>query len=127
MGALRSGAGLVTVATPACCQPIVAAMAPEYMTVPLGELTDDLNQHALNPDGVDDLLEMARDVVALGPGLGQAPATKQFIKSLVDRASAIRKNCGAGLKRFIEAGARLRFMRRIVMGDSLGAGAAVNH
>src|SRR5436305_3262062 len=87
MGARRSGAGLVTVATPACCQPIVAAMAPEYMTVPLGELTDDLNQHALNPDGVDDLLEMARDVVALGPGLGQAPATKQFIKSLVDRAT----------------------------------------
>src|SRR5436190_2557310 len=87
MGALRSGAGLVTVATPACCQPIIAAMAPEYMTVALGELTDDLNQHALNPDGVDDLLEMARDVVALGPGLGQAPATKQFIKSLVDRAT----------------------------------------
>jgi NAD(P)H-hydrate epimerase len=87
MGALRSGAGLVTVATPACCQPIIAAMAPEYMTVPLGELTDDLNQHALNPDGVDDLLEIARDVIALGPGLGQAPATKQFIKSLVDRAT----------------------------------------
>src|SRR5438552_3976515 len=52
-----------------------------------GELTDDLNQHALNPDGVDDLLDMARDVVAIGPGLGQAPATKQFIKSLVDRAT----------------------------------------
>ena len=32
LGALRSGAGLVTVATPACCLPIVAAMAPEYMT-----------------------------------------------------------------------------------------------
>src|SRR5688572_23612261 len=31
-GALRSGAGLVTIATPACCVPVVAAMAPEYMT-----------------------------------------------------------------------------------------------
>src|SRR3954451_14768160 len=31
-GALRSGAGLVTVATPRSCLPIVAAMAPEYMT-----------------------------------------------------------------------------------------------
>src|SRR5215472_17310003 len=35
MGALRSGAGLVTVVTPAVCLPIVAAMAPEYMTVEL--------------------------------------------------------------------------------------------
>ena len=35
MGALRSGAGLVTVATPRSCLPIIAAMAPEYMTEPL--------------------------------------------------------------------------------------------
>ena len=32
MGALRSGAGLVTVATPASCLPIVASMAPAFMT-----------------------------------------------------------------------------------------------
>src|SRR5947207_1740462 len=32
VGALRSGAGLVTVATSAVCQPIVAAMGAEYMT-----------------------------------------------------------------------------------------------
>src|SRR5688500_7196184 len=37
MGALRSGAGLVTVATPRSCAPIIAAMAPEYMTEPLDE------------------------------------------------------------------------------------------
>ena len=37
MGALRSGAGLVTVATPESCLPIVASMAPEYMTEPLDE------------------------------------------------------------------------------------------
>src|SRR5215467_14469260 len=61
MGALRSGAGLVTVATPSECLPIVAAMAPEYMTVALGS--------------VDELIEMARDVIAIGPGLGQAAAT----------------------------------------------------
>ena len=40
LGALRSGAGLVTVATPASCQPIVAAMAPEYMTVPIEETAE---------------------------------------------------------------------------------------
>jgi ADP-dependent NAD(P)H-hydrate dehydratase len=35
MGALRSGAGLVTVGTPDVCQPTVAGFEPSYMTVPL--------------------------------------------------------------------------------------------
>src|SRR5262249_14767679 len=42
-GALRSGAGLVTVATPADCQSVVAALAPEYMTEPLRETSDGLD------------------------------------------------------------------------------------
>ncbi|PYR47861.1 MAG: NAD(P)H-hydrate dehydratase [Acidobacteria bacterium] len=62
-------------------------MAPEYMTVALSEISDDINVNALDPAGVDALLDMARDVLALGPGLGQAPATKQFVKMLVDRAT----------------------------------------
>ena len=37
MAALRSGAGLVTVATPASSLPIIASMAPEMMTEPLAE------------------------------------------------------------------------------------------
>jgi NAD(P)H-hydrate epimerase len=82
MGALRSGAGLVTIATAVSCQPVVASLAPEYMTVPLNE-TDS----GLDPDSVDQLIEMARDVVAIGPGLGQAPGTRAFIKTFVDRAT----------------------------------------
>jgi hydroxyethylthiazole kinase-like uncharacterized protein yjeF len=82
VGALRSGAGLVTIATAASCQDVVAAMAPEYMTVGLRE-TD----AGLDPEGVDQLLELARDVVAIGPGLGQAPGTREFIKAFVDRAT----------------------------------------
>jgi len=82
MGALRSGAGLVTVATPAACLPIVAAMAPEYMTEPLAEADDGLDAEA-----VERVLDIARDVVAIGPGLGQAPATRRFVKALVDRAT----------------------------------------
>src|SRR5947207_3362628 len=82
VGALRSGAGLVTVATPACCLPIVAAMAPEYMTEGLDETAD-----GLDPDGVARVPDMARDVIAIGPGLGQAPRTREFIKALVDRAT----------------------------------------
>ena len=82
VGALRSGAGLVTVATPASCQAVVAAMGPEYMTEALGE-----RDEGLDPDGVERVLELARDVIAIGPGLGQAPATREFIKRLVDRAT----------------------------------------
>jgi NAD(P)H-hydrate epimerase len=82
-GALRSGAGLVTVATPAGCLPTVAGMGAEYMTEALDEL-----EGGLDPQGVDRLLEMARDVIAIGPGLGQAPGTRRFVRALVDRATA---------------------------------------
>jgi NAD(P)H-hydrate epimerase len=81
-GALRSGAGLVTIATASACLPIVASMAPEYMTVPIDE-----NPDGLDPDAVDDLLESARDVLAIGPGLGQGAGTRAFIHALVDRAT----------------------------------------
>ena len=37
LATLRSGAGLVTVATPASTQPIVATFSPCYMTLPLVE------------------------------------------------------------------------------------------
>src|SRR5213593_4873677 len=71
VGALRSGAGLVTVATPASCQPVVAAMGPEYMTEALGETAGGPGEDGgLDPDDVERVLEMARDVIALGPGLG---------------------------------------------------------
>jgi hydroxyethylthiazole kinase-like uncharacterized protein yjeF len=82
IGALRSGAGLVTVATPNSCLDIIAAMAPEYMTEPLDEAVNGLDE-----DGVDRLIELARDVVAVGPGLGQAEGTRAFVKLFVDRAT----------------------------------------
>src|SRR5207302_1414082 len=46
VGALRSGAGLVTIATPRCCQDLVAAMAPEYMTEPIDETPNGLDPGA---------------------------------------------------------------------------------
>jgi NAD(P)H-hydrate epimerase len=82
MGALKSGAGLVTVATPHSCLPIVAAMAPEYMTEPLEETTSVTIDFA----AVDRVLDMQTDVIALGPGLGQAPGTAAFVQALVERA-----------------------------------------
>jgi NAD(P)H-hydrate epimerase len=57
-------------------------MGPEYMTESLSE-----GDEGLDPDGVDRVIEMARDVLAIGPGLGQAPATREFVRQVVDRAS----------------------------------------
>jgi ADP-dependent NAD(P)H-hydrate dehydratase / NAD(P)H-hydrate epimerase len=82
MGALRSGAGLVTIATPRSCQPIVAAMAPEYMTEPLEEST----AGAVDFAAIERVLELRADVIALGPGLGNAPGTVAFVQALVERS-----------------------------------------
>ena len=82
LGALKSGAGLVTVATPRSCLPIVAAMAPEYMTEPLDETASGTIDFA----AVDRVLELQADVIAVGPGLGQSPSTTAFVQSLVERA-----------------------------------------
>jgi NAD(P)H-hydrate epimerase len=102
VGALRSGAGLVTIATPASCQPVVAAMAAEYMTEALAE-TDE----GLDLDGVDRVLEWARDVIAIGPGLGRAAGTRDFIRQLVDRATMPLVIDADGLNAFSEHPDRL--------------------
>ena len=87
-GALRSGAGLVTIATPAHCQDVLAAMGSEYMTEALDEAMGDSREaQGIDPANVDRVLELARDVIAIGPGLGRGPATKAFVRALVDRAT----------------------------------------
>jgi hydroxyethylthiazole kinase-like uncharacterized protein yjeF len=102
VGALRSGAGLVTVATPGSCLGVIASLGSEYMTEPLDEAIN-----GLDPDGVDRLLELARDVVAIGPGLGQAEATRQFVRHLVDRATTPLVVDADGLNAFADEPDRL--------------------
>ena len=82
LGALRSGAGLVTIATPRSCVPIVAAMAPEYMTEPL----DETPPGTIDFGAVDRVLDIKADVIAVGPGLGQSPGTAAFVQALLERA-----------------------------------------
>jgi ADP-dependent NAD(P)H-hydrate dehydratase / NAD(P)H-hydrate epimerase len=82
LGALRSGAGLVTVATPRSCLPIIASMAPEYMTEPLEETASG----TVDFSAVDRVLDLKADIIAVGPGLGQAPSTAAFVQALVERA-----------------------------------------
>jgi len=84
-GALRAGAGLVTLAVPSAIYEVVASFLPETMTVPLpcdGE-------GALGVAALPALLPlMARaDVLVVGPGLGRSAPTEAFVHALLARAS----------------------------------------
>jgi len=83
MGALRSGAGLVTVATPTSCQPVVAALAPEFMTAGLAQCEDG----TVAEEAIDAVLALQQDVIACGPGLGRGPGVTAFVRALLDRAT----------------------------------------
>jgi NAD(P)H-hydrate epimerase len=74
-GALRSGAGLVTVATPRSVLPIVATGMPELMTEALEETADGTiaNQSIFN-------LMKDKTIVAIGPGLTTLPETSAFVR-----------------------------------------------
>ncbi|MFI5346253.1 MAG: NAD(P)H-hydrate dehydratase [Elusimicrobiota bacterium] len=77
--ALRSGAGLVTVAVPSGVAPIVAAAVPSAMTLPLPENVGG----AFRPDGVERLKIYAKDrrvtAVAVGPGLTAHADAARFV------------------------------------------------
>ena len=103
-GALRSGAGLVTVATPVSSQPVVAAMAPEYMTVPLEETPDGTVAAA----ALDRVLTLDADVVAMGPGLGAGPQVTAFVHGLLDRRSGPLVLDADALNAFASDASRLR-------------------
>jgi NAD(P)H-hydrate epimerase len=99
MGALRSGAGLVSVATAASSQPIVAVMAPEYMTEALAETAEG----AIAFEALEHVLTRQVDVIACGPGLGTAPGTVQFVRGLLQRAGVPLVLDADGLNAFAQA------------------------
>jgi NAD(P)H-hydrate epimerase len=82
VGALRSGAGLVSVATPRSGQPIIAAMGAEYMTVAL----DETIEGTVATGAIDAVLEHEQDVIAIGPGLGIGPDVTVFVQELIERS-----------------------------------------
>jgi NAD(P)H-hydrate epimerase len=84
-GALRGGAGLVRVATPAGIQPLVAAGNPCYMTVPLPEDPDG----RLAPAAASDLAELAggATATAIGPGLGRSTALADLLLAVFSQTT----------------------------------------
>jgi ADP-dependent NAD(P)H-hydrate dehydratase / NAD(P)H-hydrate epimerase len=80
-GAMRAGAGLVTVASPQSCQPTIAAHAAEYMTEGLDETADGTVQHS----SIDQVLSADADVIVAGPGLGRGDDVRAFVRELLDK------------------------------------------
>jgi NAD(P)H-hydrate epimerase len=76
--ALRSGAGLVTVATATSVLPVIASSMSELMTEPL-------NETAAGTIAQQDLshLVKGKTVLAIGPGLTTYPETSAFVRSTV--------------------------------------------
>ena len=74
--ALRSGAGLVTVACPEAVQDLVAMGNACYTTFGITGLTS--------------LVELAAkcDVIAIGPGLGLAPETATMVRTIIEALPA---------------------------------------
>ncbi len=79
--ALKMGAGLVTVGTPASCLPIVARSMMELMTEPLPET----REGTLSSEALDEVLELlkGKDALMLGPGISTHDSTRDFVISLL--------------------------------------------
>ncbi len=80
-GALRTGAGLVTLGIAASLNDILEVKLTEAMTLPLPEAEDArvLGKKALKP--LQNFLEH-KTAVALGPGLGTHPETQELVRHL---------------------------------------------
>ncbi|MFQ3573215.1 MAG: NAD(P)H-hydrate dehydratase [Thermodesulfovibrionales bacterium] len=84
--ALRSGAGLVTLASSRSLIDSIQSAVLEEMTLPLPE--DD--NGILSKDGLSQVLQFVNqraNVIAIGPGLGQGDGLTSFIKDLISQTT----------------------------------------
>jgi len=84
MAAMRSGAGLVSLGVPQCINAILEGQVLEAMTEPLPDMDDGrLGESAFEP-----ILELAvaKQCIALGPGLGQAKGTQILVNRIIQES-----------------------------------------
>ena len=79
--ALRTGAGLITLAVPASSQMVAAVKLTEVMTKALAETATG----SISGEAVSAIAELAAnsDVLAIGPGLGRHEATAAAVRSVI--------------------------------------------
>ncbi|MGB1925842.1 MAG: NAD(P)H-hydrate dehydratase [Rubripirellula sp.] len=84
LGALRSGAGLVTIAVPSSCLDIVAGFHPGYMTCPF---TDD-GSGRWGTDAHAKLSDIGHtfDVIACGPGMSTSNNASLMLGELLEQS-----------------------------------------
>ncbi len=103
MAALRSGAGLVTVAAPASCVPVIASLGAEFMT----EILDETPEGTIAFEALERVLDLGADVIAVGPGIGRVPSTAAFVQGLVERSGVPLVIDADGLNAFAGEAERL--------------------
>lgn len=81
MGAMRIGAGLVTLAVPESLYEVVETKTSEVMTMGLTESSS----RTLGPDAFDELIGLLtrKSAIVVGPGLGLSSDTMAFMASMV--------------------------------------------
>ena len=105
MAALRTGAGLSTVATAKSVLATVAGFHPEVMTEPLDE-TDASSISTRASERIDALIK-GKTVLAVGPGISRNPETSEFVRSLVGKCKTPLVLDADGLNAFEERAVEL--------------------
>ncbi|OLE14751.1 MAG: hypothetical protein AUG89_00580 [Acidobacteria bacterium 13_1_20CM_4_56_7] len=82
--ALRTGAGLVTVASPQSTLPVIASFHPELMTEPLSE-TEIASISKVALEEFERVAEK-KTVLAIGPGISRHPSTEEFVRSVIEKS-----------------------------------------
>jgi NAD(P)H-hydrate epimerase len=83
MGALRSGAGLVTAAVPSPVVAQVASITPELMThAMIASPTGELDSKGITAQNFQKLIDK-KTLIAVGPGLGEGPGTEILLEAVL--------------------------------------------
>ena len=84
-GALRSGAGLITLLTPEKIRDVMAIKLTEVMTKPV----KDTFEGAFSVDSIEEILDFSKEcnVLAIGPGIGRSESTEAVVKAIIKEAT----------------------------------------